>query len=95
MTSDGVFFYPTLHVNDFWMLNEYLQPINSTVDSLDLNIHIYPLSMFKFQMYIQMDESFRVQKDMMGSSVSEIDTFKVRRTLLPFDQRIKLYRITP
>jgi hypothetical protein len=44
--------------------------------TLPLRIDFYPLSMFKFQMYQQMDENFRTQESMLGQSKSETDEFK-------------------
>ncbi|RKP07191.1 cleft lip and palate transmembrane protein 1-domain-containing protein, partial [Thamnocephalis sphaerospora] len=74
------FHLPALYQNDFWALDEYLMPINDTVSTLPLNIIFYPISLLKFQLYTQMDDSFSQQEKLMGISRSEIDQLK--RTLL-------------
>ncbi|KAI3644515.1 hypothetical protein MP228_010679 [Amoeboaphelidium protococcarum] len=70
-------YLPTLYVNDFWILQEdlYDRPINSSADSLTLSIDLAHLSMWKFQMMVQMDQSFKLQKS-WGTSDQESDNIK-------------------
>lgn len=50
-TPSGSTYLPILFVNDYWnMLRDY-QPINDTVEDLELTITYQPLSLFKFQLY--------------------------------------------
>lgn len=50
-TPTGSTYLPILFVNDYWnMLRDY-QPINDTVEDLELTITYQPLSLFKFQLY--------------------------------------------
>lgn len=50
-TPSGSTYLPILFINDYWnMLRDY-QPINDTVENLDLTITYQPLSLFKFQLY--------------------------------------------
>lgn len=76
VTEDQLFYQPILFVNDFWVLSEHLTPINDTVKDLNLTVMIHPMSLFKFQLYSQMEESFRLQTTMLGSSKTEIESFK-------------------
>lgn len=77
LTPDGKSFYPFFFVNDFWMLQENLNPINETVQSLNVSLSFSPLAMWKFQLYTQFQESFRIQQDVMGVAQSETDQMKV------------------
>ncbi|CAG8571160.1 14794_t:CDS:10 [Funneliformis caledonium] len=76
-SSKAGYYLPVLFVNDFWVLKEHLMPINETVEEVLLNIKYYPISMWKFQIYVQMGESFRAQAEMMGGDAhSEFDEIK-------------------
>ena len=70
---------PIFYTNDFWMLQEALIPINNTVERLDIFFTFSPMSMWKFQLYVQFEESFRLQVDVMGLDVAEHDQMKVLR----------------
>ncbi|CAG8699018.1 23462_t:CDS:10 [Dentiscutata erythropus] len=75
-TNSG-WYLPIIFVNDFWILRDHLTPINETVKTLPINIKYYPLSFMKFQLYMQMDESFRKQAQMIGGDAhSEFDEIK-------------------
>ncbi|SPO25896.1 related to cleft lip and palate transmembrane protein 1 (CLPTM1) [Ustilago trichophora] len=65
--------YPTVFPNDFWLLKEHMHPINSTVSSLDLHIHLYHQSWFKFQSLAALSDSFDKQAGVTGG---ELDMFK-------------------
>nr|CAG8471494.1 6829_t:CDS:10 [Entrophospora candida] len=70
-------YLPILFINDFWILKDHLSPINETVKTLPLTIKYYPISFFKFQVYVQMDESFQRQAEFMGADAnSEFDEIK-------------------
>eukprot|EP00158_Paraphelidium_tribonemae_P005729 Partr_v1_DN27494_c1_g4_i1_m72462 putative cleft lip and palate len=77
-SSERTRHYPILFINDFWHLEEDTRhfPINSTVTSLPLSLSISPLSFWKFQMMLQMDQSFHSQQSMMGVKSSEVDQIK-------------------
>ncbi|CAG8490458.1 2965_t:CDS:10 [Paraglomus occultum] len=71
------YYLPVVLVNDFWLLREQMMPINETVKTLPLNIKYYPISFFKFQLYIQMEESFRIQAGFIGGDAhAEFDEIK-------------------
>jgi hypothetical protein len=63
MTFDPVTmtYDPTVWLNDFWILREYLIPMNKTVTELPLIFSLYTLSNWKFQIYLQMDTAFDMQ----------------------------------
>jgi Cleft lip and palate transmembrane protein 1 (CLPTM1) len=69
-------YLPILSQNDFWMLSENLQPINHTCTGLTINLSWEPMAFWKFQMYSQFDESFKMQTEVMGADKSESDTVK-------------------
>ena len=45
--KDG--YFPTVFLNDFWLLKEKLVPVNETVPVLNLTITVAPLSLMKWQ----------------------------------------------
>ncbi|SNX84297.1 related to cleft lip and palate transmembrane protein 1 (CLPTM1) [Melanopsichium pennsylvanicum] len=65
--------YPTIFPNDFWLLKEHMHPINSTVTELDLHIHLYKQTWFKFQTLAALSDSFDKQA---GATGGEIDMLK-------------------
>ena len=69
-------YLPIMTTNDFWMLQDDLQPINSTVNELDLFVEYSPISFWKFQLYTQFQESLRVQTEVMGQDPGEQDQVK-------------------
>jgi hypothetical protein len=68
-------YFPVLMLNEFWLMREHLSPINDTVHALNLSMEYSPLSMFKWQMYVQMEQSFQMQMS-MGAVESETEDFK-------------------
>jgi hypothetical protein len=77
-TSRGEY-YPTIFVNDFWLLKERYVPINETTPQLNLTLSFAPISLIKWQLFMQLEQSFKMQMQ-MGAVNSEID--EVRRMLL-------------
>jgi hypothetical protein len=67
-------------VNDFWVMREHLSLINDTVQSLPLDMTFEPISLMKFSFYVQMDESFNMQKSMFGAEDGDSEELKVRVT---------------
>ncbi|KAJ1344378.1 hypothetical protein BSLG_001113, partial [Batrachochytrium salamandrivorans] len=53
------------YVNDFWLLSDQLQPINETVQTLHMSLRYAPIELWRFQLYHQFDESFRLQTERM------------------------------
>lgn len=76
LTEDSHHYYPIFWDHDFWVLSDHLVEINTTTKELPLRIEFYPLSLWKFQLYQQMDESFRMQETMFGQSSRDTEEFK-------------------
>ena len=71
-------YLPYFYVNDFWQLKEDFMPINSTVKQLDLFLDFAPISLMKWQLYTQLEQSFQMQASMGTTSDSETDEIRVR-----------------
>ncbi|KAI9193337.1 cleft lip and palate transmembrane protein 1-domain-containing protein [Polychytrium aggregatum] len=74
--SSGQHYMPVVWINDFWMLQDQLIPINDTVKSANLTLRYSAISLWQMQMYLQFEESFRVQTQTFGQSQSETDELK-------------------
>ncbi|CAE6471874.1 unnamed protein product [Rhizoctonia solani] len=72
-TEDKTYYNAILFPNDFWLLKNSMNPINSTTPTLPLHVSFYPLSYMKFTMYASMTDSFDKQP---ASSAAEIDELK-------------------
>ncbi|KDO22105.1 hypothetical protein SPRG_10923 [Saprolegnia parasitica CBS 223.65] len=69
-------YLPVLHLNEFWLLDEQLLPINGSVSSLPLEVEFAAIGMTKFALYHQMDQSFKMQQSMGTSSKRDTDAMK-------------------
>lgn len=67
---------PVLFLNEFWLLEEHLIPVNDTVTSLPLEISFYSLPMYKYALYTQMEQNFRNQEATGTSSKRDTDNMK-------------------
>ncbi|KAJ1311790.1 hypothetical protein OPQ81_010255 [Rhizoctonia solani] len=73
-STEGKSYYNAiLFPNDFWLLKNSMNPINSTTPTLPLHVSFYPLSYMKFTVYASMTDSFDKQP---ASSAAEIDELK-------------------
>lgn len=45
-------YHPVLYVNEFWLQQKHLLALNSTVESVDLELSISPISLWKFQVCV-------------------------------------------
>ncbi|KAI9144179.1 cleft lip and palate transmembrane protein 1-domain-containing protein [Paraphysoderma sedebokerense] len=70
------YYFPILYINEFWLLERKFTLINETVETVPLYLSYYPLTMWKYQLYTTMSESFNMQKSSFGASSSEIDEIK-------------------
>ncbi|OIW18237.1 hypothetical protein TanjilG_06321 [Lupinus angustifolius] len=61
-------YYPTVFFNEFWLLRDKLIPMNETVTELLLNLEVGPISMTKWQLFMQIDQSFQIHRS-YGSMV--------------------------
>lgn len=69
-------YYPTIFFNEFWLLRDKLIPINETVNELPLNLDVGPLSMTKWQLFLQIDQSFQIHRNYGSMLEGEADELK-------------------
>jgi hypothetical protein len=71
-------YYPVIYFNDFWSLKENYMPINESVRTLSMHLNVGPLSLLKWQLMLQFEESLKMQKNFMASTTaSPGEEFKV------------------
>jgi hypothetical protein len=78
VTRDG--YYPIFFINDFWMLQDHLIQLNDTVKQVPVYLEVKSIPMWKFQLYNQFEESFKMQHETMG--VPNKDTDELKRLFL-------------
>jgi len=66
--------FPTIYFNEFWLLSNSYPMINSTVSQLNLTMNISPLGPFSWMMILQMENSFKIQQQILGTSDSESES---------------------
>lgn len=54
-------YFPPIFFNDFWLLRDYLVPMNKTVTEVPLHFSVSGLSSIKFMLYTQAEQSFNMQ----------------------------------
>lgn len=70
-------YYPTVFFNEFWLLRDKLIAINETVSELPLNLEVSPISMTKWQLFQQIDQSFQIHRSYGSMLDGESDELKV------------------
>lgn len=60
-------YLPAVFFNDFWLLKNYLIPLNSTVKEVPLHFTISGLSGLKYMLYSQAETSFSMQASVLRS----------------------------
>lgn len=70
-------YYPTVYFNEFWLLRDKLIPLNETVKELPLNLELSPISMTKWQLFLQIEQSFQVHRSYGSMLEGETDELKV------------------
>lgn len=68
-------YFPVVYFDYFWCLQEQHTPLNETVKEVPLELQFSPIGLLKFQMQLQMEESWKRQHA-MGSSESDTQEFK-------------------
>eukprot|EP00027_Filamoeba_sp_ATCC50430_P001525 CAMPEP_0168551144 /NCGR_PEP_ID=MMETSP0413-20121227/6013_1 /TAXON_ID=136452 /ORGANISM="Filamoeba nolandi, Strain NC-AS-23-1" /LENGTH=487 /DNA_ID=CAMNT_0008581645 /DNA_START=119 /DNA_END=1579 /DNA_ORIENTATION=+ len=76
ITPDGNYYFPVIFFNEFWLFREHLFPVNDTVKELTLTMSYNTISMMKWQMFAQMEQSFQMQVSMGTAAEGESDEFK-------------------
>ncbi|XP_028094585.1 cleft lip and palate transmembrane protein 1 homolog [Camellia sinensis] len=69
-------YYPTIFFNEFWLLRNKLIPINDSVTELTLNLEVGPISMTKWQLFLQIDQSFQIHRSYGSMLEGEADELK-------------------
>ncbi|PIN15789.1 Transmembrane protein [Handroanthus impetiginosus] len=69
-------YYPTICFNEFWLLRDKLIQINETVNELPLNLEVGPISMTKWQLFLQIDQSFQIHRNYGSMLEGEADELK-------------------
>ncbi|KAJ4839482.1 hypothetical protein Tsubulata_030719 [Turnera subulata] len=69
-------YYPTVFFNEFWLLRDKLVAINETVTELPLNLEVSPISMTKWQLFLQIDQSFQIHRSYGSMLEGEADELK-------------------
>lgn len=67
---------PHIYFNDFWLLKDYLIPLNETVTEQRIYFIVEPIASWKAHLMAQMDNSFKLQEQWGMSSSSEADEVK-------------------
>lgn len=52
---------PTIFFNDFWLLQDNLIEMNDTVTRVPIHLSISPMGLWKFNLYLTMEQSFNMQ----------------------------------
>ncbi|KAJ7957133.1 cleft lip and palate transmembrane protein 1-like [Quillaja saponaria] len=69
-------YYPIVFFNEFWLLRNKLIPINETVTELPLNLEVGPISSTKWQLFLQIDQSFQIHRNYGSMLEGEADELK-------------------
>jgi hypothetical protein len=69
-------YYPHVWFNDFWILRDYLVPVNSTLKELPIEVEVGPISAMKFMLFSSVDQSFATQREWGMQSEGEADEVK-------------------
>ncbi|KAI9215734.1 hypothetical protein POPTR_T045800v4 [Populus trichocarpa] len=69
-------YFPTLFFNEFWLLRDKFIAINDTVTELTLNLEVGPISTTKWQLFLQIDQSFQVHRSYGSMLEGEADELK-------------------
>lgn len=70
-------YYPTVFFNEFWLLRDKLIALNDTVTELPLHLEVAPISMTKWQLFLQIDQSFQIHRSYGSMLEGEADELKV------------------
>lgn len=71
---------PILYLNEFWHLKDRRVKLESQEESLQLILTFAPISLYKLQMLVAFDHSFRLNESLFDGddAIGGIDSIKVR-----------------
>lgn len=70
-------YYPTIYFNEFWLLRDKLIPLNDSISELLLNLELGPISLTKWQLFLQIEQSFQMHRSYGSMLEGEADELKV------------------
>jgi len=73
--DDIIGYYPILHGSEFWMRKDDLIAVNETLKEVTLDLSVYPIRMWKWQLMSQMETTWRTQ-DETGQSDGASDMMR-------------------
>ena len=65
-------YFPPIFFNDFWLLKDYMIPMNATVREVPLHLTISGLSGLKYMLYNQAEQSFSMQVIFISQDLSNL-----------------------
>ena len=71
-------YFPTIYFNEFWLMKDKLVAVNETVTELILNLELGPIGSTKWQILLQIDQSFQIHRSYGSMVDGEADELKVR-----------------
>ena len=73
-------YFPTISVSTFWLLRDKLLQLNASLSGQPLNVSmsVETLSLWRWQTYLAMEQSFAMQQAYGAAVESEADELKVR-----------------
>ncbi|KAH9574350.1 hypothetical protein CY35_01G052500 [Sphagnum magellanicum] len=69
-------YFPTVYFNEFWLLKDKLIAINESVNELALELELGPISLTRWQLYLQVDQSFQIHRSYGSMLEGEADEVK-------------------
>lgn len=69
-------YFPTIFFNEFWLLRDKLISLNETVAELPLNLELGPISLTKWQLFLQIEQSFQIHRSYGSMLEGEADELK-------------------
>ncbi|KAG9457048.1 hypothetical protein H6P81_001556 [Aristolochia fimbriata] len=69
-------YFPTVFFNEFWLLRDKLIPLNDSVTELPLHLEVSPISTTKWQLFLQIDQSFQIHRSYGSMLEGEADELK-------------------
>ena len=81
--NNGRVYTPVVLANPYWNMARDYFPLNETTPTVDFTLSVYPLSMWKFQLYAsQLNTKNNWMKEMMGQETDGSDSDVLKEMLL-------------
>jgi len=70
-------YYPTVYMNEFWLIRSYLQPLNETsAKTLKLRFNLDNIALFRWQFYSSLEQSWDMQRQFGAAGENDADNMK-------------------